>query len=152
MPDLAIGGQAVIEGVMMRSRDCVATAVRTADGQIAIKTQPYTSLTLRHKILGLPIIRGAVSFVEMLIIGVSTLNYSADVFAQATETDPSKKKSNTFWLAVSTVLAFGLGILIFFFVPLAISQLLNIDKDAVAFNLIAGGVRLTMFVIDILGL
>jgi uncharacterized protein YqhQ len=152
MPDLAIGGQAVIEGVMMRSRDCVATAVRTANGEIAIKTQIYTSLTLRHKILGLPIIRGAVSFVEMLIIGVSTLNYSADVFAQATETEPSKKKSNTFWLAVSTVLAFGLGILIFFFVPLAISQMLNVDTDAVSFNLIAGGVRLTMFVLYIWGI
>jgi uncharacterized protein YqhQ len=152
MPDLAIGGQAVIEGVMMRSRDCVATAVRTADGKIAIKTQSYTSLTLRNKVLGLPIIRGAVSFVEMLIIGVSTLNYSADVFAQADETEPSKKKSNTFWLVVSTVLAFGLGILIFFFVPLAISQLLNVQQDAVSFNLIAGGVRLTMFVLYIWGI
>ena len=73
MPDLNVGGQAVIEGVMMRSKDRVATAVRIPSGEIKVKTEPYKSYTRRYKILGWPIIRGAVSFVEMLIIGIKTL-------------------------------------------------------------------------------
>jgi len=63
----------------MRSKDRIATAVRIPSGEIKIKTEPYDSFTKRYKILGLPIVRGAVSFVEMLIIGIKTLNFSADI-------------------------------------------------------------------------
>ena len=76
MPDLAVGGQAVIEGVMMRSDDRIATAVRIPSGEIKVKTEPFISLTKKHKILGVPIIRGAVSFIEMLVVGIKSLNFS----------------------------------------------------------------------------
>ena len=79
MPDMNVGGQAVIEGVMMRSADKIATAVRIPDGRILVKTENYISLSKRKKLLNLPIIRGAVSFVEMLILGIKTLNFSADI-------------------------------------------------------------------------
>lgn len=152
MSDLTIGGQAVIEGVMMRGADRIATAVRVPDGRIMVKTEKYRSLTKRYRLLGWPIIRGAVSFVEMLIIGIRTLNFSADIAMkeldkQEGRDDPeAEPKSNTLWLALSVVLALGLGIFIFFFVPLAISNLLGVDKNAIGFNLLAGGIRLTMFV------
>lgn len=157
MPDLNIGGQAVIEGVMMRSADRIATAVRKPNGEILVKAEDYRSYTKRKKILGLPVIRGAVSFVEMLIIGIKTLNFSADVAIKEAEKEEAEKngqafeeksaKSNNFTLAMSALFAFAAGIFIFFFLPLALSSLFGIKKDAVGFNLVAGAIRLTMFVL-----
>ncbi len=156
MPDLNIGGQAVIEGVMMRAKDRVATAVRVPSGEIVVKTQEYRSLTSRYRFLNVPIIRGAVSFVEMLLLGIRTLNFSAEIAVkeiergeaaskgEAYEEKPSK--SNSFYLTLTALFAVGIGILLFFFLPLALSSLLGIKKDALAFNLVAGAIRLTMFV------
>jgi len=162
MPDLNIGGQAVIEGVMMRSSDRIATAVRKPDGQILVKTDEYHSYTKRHKLLGLPIVRGAVSFVEMLFIGIKTLNFSADVAMKEAEkmeaaekgdeVEQKEEKSNNLTLIFSALFAFAAGILIFFFLPLAIASLLGIKKDAVGFNLVAGTIRLSMFVVYVWGI
>jgi uncharacterized protein YqhQ len=155
VPDLNIGGQAVIEGVMMRSPERVATAVRIPNGEILVKIQPYRSLTKKHKILGVPIIRGAVAFVEMLILGIKTLNFSAEIAMTELEKEEAakkgkevspKKSSSSTYIALSAVAALGLGILLFFFTPLALASLLHIQKDALEFNLLAGGIRLTMFV------
>ncbi|MDH3890728.1 MAG: DUF1385 domain-containing protein [candidate division Zixibacteria bacterium] len=162
MPDLNVGGQAVIEGVMMRSEDRVATAVRTPDGRILVKADPYVSWAKKHKLLKLPILRGAVSFVEMLVLGISTLNFSADIAIKEQEkldaqekgetTDGKPPKSNNLMLGLTVVFALAMGIFIFFFVPLAISNLFNVDKNAVWFNLLAGGIRLTMFVLYVWGI
>lgn len=162
MPDLNVGGQAVIEGVMMRSADKIATAVRTPDGRILVKIENYISLTKRKKLLNLPIIRGAVSFVEMLVLGIQTLNFSADIAikeqekleaAEKGETVEGKpRKSNNLMLGLTVVFALGMGIFIFFFVPLAISNFLGVDKNAIWFNLLAGGIRLTMFVLYVWGI
>ena len=157
MSDLNVGGQAVIEGVMMRGKDKVATAVRIPDGRILVKTEEYKSLTARYKPLRLPIVRGAVTFVEMLVLGIKTLNFSADVAMKELEKEEAAKKneaisksssrSNSLWLVLSAVFAVGLGVFIFFFLPLAISNLFKVDENAVGFNLLAGGIRLTMFVL-----
>ncbi|MFQ5498403.1 MAG: DUF1385 domain-containing protein [Candidatus Zixiibacteriota bacterium] len=155
MSDLNIGGQAVIEGVMMRSADLVATAVRIPNGQILVKTEPYRPLSSRYKLLKLPILRGAVAFVEMLIIGIRTLNFSAEVAVRELEkqealdkgekVEPASKSSSRLWLAFSAVFALGAGIFIFFFLPLAISSWFDVDRSAIGFNLAAGGIRLAMF-------
>ena len=78
MPFLPVGGQAVIEGVMMRSPSRVAVAVRRGDGSIAVMERPFQSVTARFKPLGWPIVRGAVSLFEALYLGISALNWSAD--------------------------------------------------------------------------
>ncbi len=157
--DLNVGGQAVIEGVMMRSKDRVATAVRVPNGEILVKTENYLSLTSRYKALGLPIIRGLIVFVEMLVVGIKTLNFSAEIAMKELEKEEAarkgeefidrRKKSNSLTLAVTAVLALALGIGLFFFLPLAISNWLGIGRDAVAFNLIAGAIRITLFVVYI---
>ena len=156
MPDMNVGGQAVIEGVMMRSKDRVATAVRIPNGEILVKTDPYRSLSNRYKLLNTPILRGAVVFLEMLIIGIKTLNFSAEIAVDeadkeeaahnGTEHVPREKKKNAFFLGLTVVFALAVGIFIFFYLPLLVSSLFNISKDAVAFNLVAGAIRLTMFV------
>ena len=73
----SVGGQAVIEGVMMRGEKGVATAVRLEDGSIEVKVEKVVPSTNKNKILGLPVIRGAVSLFESLKFGIKTLNYSA---------------------------------------------------------------------------
>ncbi len=162
MPDMNVGGQAVIEGVMMRSPDRIATAVRTPDGRIKVKTEDYLPLSRRYKILGIPIVRGAVSFIEMLVLGIRTLNFSADIAIKEEEKAEAEKKgeaweekptkSNTLMLGLTVAFALALGIFIFFFLPLAISNLFGIDRNAVGFNLLAGVIRLTMFVLYVWGI
>jgi uncharacterized protein YqhQ len=156
MPDLAVGGQAVIEGVMMRSKERISTAVRIPSGEILVKSQEYISLTKRSKLLGLGIIRGVITFFEMLIIGIKTLNFSADIAVKEAEKEEAaangkeyieqEKKTNAFMLGATAVIALGLGILIFFFTPIALSSLLNVQRQAVAFNLIAGAIRVVLFI------
>jgi len=152
LADLHVGGQAVIEGVMMRSPHTISTAVRRSDGKIVVKNQKFISLTQRHKILGVPLIRGLVSFAEMLVISIKTLNYSAEMAMEEegeSKSEAEKKKSDFFksvYLAITMILALALGFGLFFFLPLWLSQLLGARKEALAFNLIAGCVRVTLFI------
>ena len=75
---MPVGGQAVIEGVMMRSPKRIATAVRRSNGEIEINTKEYVSLIQRRKILNIPIVRGAITLIEVMILGIKTLQWSAD--------------------------------------------------------------------------
>ncbi len=152
--DKNVGGQAVIEGVMMRSPARISTSVRRANGEITTKTEPYVTLAKRHKVFGLPIIRGVVAFFEMLVIGIKTLNYSAEISAADEESKDSEvsgpvSRKMTITLAITLVFSLALGIGIFFFLPLLFAQLLNIHKEALSFNIIAGVIRLLMFVLYI---
>ncbi len=157
MSDLAVGGQAVIEGVMMRSNDRISTAVRLPSGEIVVKTSNYISKTKAAKVFGWPIIRGVITFAEMMIIGIKTLNFSADIAvreiekeeakAQGKEYDEKEKKTSNLVLIGTAIFAVALGILIFFFLPLAISTWFDVDKDAIAFNLVAGLIRVTLFLV-----
>jgi len=155
MPDLNVGGQAVIEGVMMRSEDRISTAVRRADGEIVVESQDFISLTKRKKILGWPIIRGAVSLVEMLSVGIKTLNFSASIAAEdidiAEGKEPSKN-SHSVVMGITAVFAFALGIGIFFFLPLLFSSLLGVSREALSFNLVAGVIRVAMFLLYVWGI
>ena len=152
--DKNVGGQAVIEGVMMRSPARISTSVRRLNGEITTKTEEYVTLAKRHKIFGLPIFRGVVAFFEMLVIGIKTLNYSAEISAADEDTKegdvdgPISSKINLALIA-TLIFSLGLGIGIFFFLPLLFAQLLNLHKEALSFNIIAGVIRLLMFVIYI---
>ncbi len=82
MKPSGIGGQAVIEGVMMKNKDNYAVAVRKPNNEIEVVTNTYRSLTTKQKLFALPIIRGVVSFIDSLIIGTKTLTYSASFFEE----------------------------------------------------------------------
>ncbi|MEJ2050758.1 MAG: DUF1385 domain-containing protein, partial [Calditrichota bacterium] len=75
---MPVGGQAVIEGVMMRSPERIATAVRRSNGEVKLKIQEYQSLIKRYKWLKLPFVRGAITLIEVMILGIKHLNFSAD--------------------------------------------------------------------------
>lgn len=76
------GGQAVIEGVMMRGRRYWAVAVRKANKEIIVKDGPVTSVTQKYPILGKPLIRGSVALVEALVFGIKCLTFSANAYAE----------------------------------------------------------------------
>lgn len=77
MKPSGIGGQAVIEGIMMRNKNKYSIAVRKPDNEIEVVVKESRDLTEKHQWLNFPIIRGIVSFVDSLVTGISTINYSA---------------------------------------------------------------------------
>lgn len=139
--DVQIGGQAVVEGVMMRSAEMIAIAVRKPDGDIIVKKEPYISLSKRIKLFGLPILRGAVILIESVVVGIKALIHSGNVAAG----EESTKFSN-FGLGLMVSVAFGLGLLLFFYLPLVLTDRCGI-KTGVLFNLMDSGIRLVIFLL-----
>ncbi len=170
MPFLPVGGQAVIEGVMMRSPSRVAVAVRRMDGSIVFKERSFVSVTRRFKALGLPVVRGAVSLFETLALGIGALNFSADEAtrdethaksaaavahlagaadtgtASATAAAPAQPSAlqgagQLLIIAVSL----GLGILLFVVLPARLTGWLGFH-DRIGFGLVDGLFRLLAFI------
>ena len=152
MPDnearrsLHVGGQAVIEGVMMRSPARMATAVRTPAGGIVVSAEPFVSLTKRNRLLGLPVIRGAVSLFETFMIAVKALNFSA---AHAVEEEDGDGGVSNLHMALTVAGAFLLGIAVFFYAPLKLTELAGFESG-LAFNLLDGLIRLVFIVLYII--
>jgi len=148
-----VGGQAVIEGVMMRGPQHIATALRKKDGHIILKKEEFVSKTKTNKFFGLPLIRGFVSLIEMLSIGIKTLNFSAEEAIKDEEADKPEKKKNVFldklYTTFSYIFAFGLAFLLFVFLPYRIAYWIDIEKTSILFNLFAGGIRIIFFVVYI---
>ncbi|MBK6909735.1 MAG: DUF1385 domain-containing protein [bacterium] len=140
--ELAMGGQALIEGVMMRSPHRVAMAARTPDGGIALRAYPYRPITRRNKFLGLPILRGAIGMVEAMKVGVDALNWSADKSTPADENAKPASFKDKLLGALSTVLAISLGVGIFLYLPYVLARVVvGGEENQIPFHLIAGGGR-----------
>ena len=134
-----IGGQAVLEGVMMRHRQEMAIAYRRTDNTIGLYQEKITLLARRFPPLGWPLIRGAVAFVESLVIGVRALNISA---AQVMAEEGEELKG---WHTVLMVfLGLGLGVCLFFILPTYLARFLPL-MHPVAYNLLEGLIRLAIF-------
>ncbi len=151
---LMVGGQAVIEGVMMRTPQMVAVACRRADGTINVWKKPYRSLLARFKILALPIFRGAIVLIEALALGLQALTYSGDLF-EHDQSPASNGKEPRFapgqrtrgqklQMAFTLIFAFGIGIAIFFYIPLVLTDWLG-AQTSFWFNLVDGVIRLAFF-------
>ena len=150
----AVGGQAVLEGVMMRSPHRIVTAVRTSHRKIVTKVDPFIPLAKRYKLFNIPVVRGALSFFEMMIIGIRALNFSADVALEDVqraekgndwERTRGEKLADGLILAGMIILAFGLAIGIFFALPLFLTEILGLSQTALAFNSTAGVIRVGLF-------
>ena len=159
--NLQVGGQAVIEGVMMRSPRYITVAVRKSNGEIVLKKDPFISLTKKHRFLNLPIIRGAIALVETLYIGIKALTFSADVLAREEEEneeiseeikkedkvkDTKERIFTALWFILSVGLGAFLAFFLFFYLPLVLTDLLEIKKGYL-FNLVDGAMRISIFLI-----
>lgn len=135
-----VGGQAVIEGVMMRGKTHVAVAVRQPDGEISVDVRPVNSISDRYPILKKPFLRGVVSLVESLVMGMKALAYSAQVSGDEDEKLDSKEMALT--IAVSA----GLAILLFIVIPTwSMRFLTGITQEHMALNLAEGVLRMAIF-------
>ncbi|MEO5988846.1 MAG: DUF1385 domain-containing protein [Candidatus Eisenbacteria bacterium] len=148
MPFLPVGGQAVIEGVMMRSPSKVAVVVRRPDGTLGSMERSFESITRRVKPLGWPVIRGAVSLFETMFLGITALNFSADEASRDELPKQGAKPSALFGLAqvATVVFSMGLGILLFVVLPAKLTGWLGFH-DRIGFGLVDGGFRLLAFVL-----
>ena len=145
--DLAVGGQAVIEGVMMRDANKTATAVRLPNGEIEVETHPVTSIRDRYPVLNLPLIRGSVIMVESLVIGMRALSFSAQ--AAGEEDEQMTKKE----IALTILFALVLASVLFIVIPTGAAHLAAAyTNDPIVFNLIEGGIRLAVFLLYIWGI
>jgi len=143
-PTILVGGQAVIEGVMMRVPGAYATAVRDPNGKVHVDRHSFKSITERSTFWKRPIFRGMAGLFEAMKMGMATLQWSADI-AMPEEKD---KKPNKLLDSLSSVFAIFFAVTLFMIAPMWITtKLLDVEKDAVAFNMISGMFRITFFVL-----
>ncbi len=148
-PAILVGGQAVVEGVMMRVPGAYATAVRDHDGKIHIDKHKFTSRIETSKIWKWPVLRGMMALFESMKMGVKTLQWSVAI-AMPEEAEKEPGKLTKF---VSTAFAIVLGIGMFVVAPLGLTTwLLDIDREALMFNLISGFFRITFFIFYLLAI
>ena len=152
MEKINIGGQAVLEGVMMRAPRAIAIAVRKPGGEIVVRREPMPPLSERYPIVKLPILRGTVALFTSLVIGIKALNFSANEAIAEEENEEGKKEELSSWaLAGTMTVAFGLGIALFFFFPLYMTKFLvpYIGDNNIVFNLVDGVIRVIVFLLYI---
>lgn len=151
MAKINIGGQAVIEGVMMRAPRSMAIAVRRPSGEIVVKADEVVPLSERFPVVKLPIVRGAVALFTSLITGIKALNFSANEALADGEEGKEKEELSSWAMAGTMGVAFGFGILLFFIMPLYLTKLLvpYIGGSNIVFNLVDGVIRVTVFLLYI---
>jgi len=164
-----LGGQAVIEGVMIRSPNYVSVAVRHASGEIVVRREPVRSLLSRHKALDRPLIRGIFALIEAMILGMRSLNFSAEVaMSDVGEKDygdltkdraRGRRRKNprqpcegepiltSGAIALTMIAAFAFGLVLFVVVPNFFTDLIQPIQDRpILQNFAEGIVRLGMFI------
>lgn len=158
MKNSGIGGQAVLEGIMMRNKDKYAIAVRKPDKEIELVVKESKLLTDKYKWLNYPIIRGVFNFIDSMVTGVSTITYSASFYDDPTEQEKTKAdeigravfkdKLESILMAVTVIISVVLAIGLFMILPYFISRLLkNVVSSQVLLNFIEGLVRVVIFLL-----
>ena len=152
-----IGGQAVIEGIMMKNKDQYATAVRRPDGGIEVKKDTYVSMTEKVPFCGLPFVRGVFSFADSMILGMRTLSFSASFFEDDEDSEPGKlelwmdkvfgEKVEQALMAVVMVFSVVMAIGIFMVLPLLIANACKqvIHSDTIM-AILEGVIRIAIFI------
>ena len=162
MKPSGIGGQAVMEGVMMKNGDAYAVAVRLPNGEITVKKEEYKGMVKGKKFLNLPFIRGVFNFIDSMILGMKTLTYSADL-AMAEEkvenagksdetgetTKGGKKESdNSLMMTLTVVLAIAMAVGLFMVLPVLLAGLLRrFITSSFLITLIEGLIRIGIFLL-----
>ena len=155
-----IGGQAVLEGIMMKNAERYSVAVRKPDGEIAVDVQEYHSFADQHPFARLPFIRGVFGFVDSMVVGMRALMYSASFFEDDEDSEPGRlelwldrkfgEKAEEVVMTGSMVVAFAVALVIFMWLPLFLSVLLShVITNEFLQALIEGVIRVSIFIIYI---
>lgn len=153
MEKISVGGQAVIEGVMMRAPNALAIAVRKPNGEVAVKEDVWRSLSNRLKFLKWPLIRGSIVFLEALINGFQALSFSANQALEEEKGEGKEEKKLSSWgLGLIMSAAFAIGILFFVVLPHYLTGFLgqffgrDLGVENLLFHLIDGLIKVSFFI------
>lgn len=156
----SVGGQAIIEGVMMRGSKGVAMAIRKSNGDIEVDLKKIEPLTKKNKVFSMPIIRGFITLIDSLIIGIKALNYSAS-FIEDECGDNEKVSKLDKWIdnkcqgntdniliGISLIVSLAMSVLMFFIIPTCIAgEFKKIDiTNVICLNVLEGIIRVTIFI------
>ena len=149
-----IGGQAVMEGVMMRHKDHYAVAVRKENHEIEVMTEQRQTLGERYHVSGIPIVRGVFAFVDSLVVGMKTLMWSASFFEDEEGTSQEKEKqSDTVFMTMTVIFSLAFSIGLFMILPFLVSNLFkSVTDSSLVLGIIEGLVRVLIFIIYILAI
>lgn len=158
-----VGGQAVLEGVMMKNKDRYAVAVRKPNGEIDVEISNYQGILEERKIKKLPFIRGVFNFIDSLILGMKSLNHSADFYEEEEEETKFDKALDkitkgkgeevmtTFVMVLSMVLAVGIFIVLPYFISAWLQEQFNIMNESLI-AIIEGVLRIAIFLLYVVGI
>ena len=142
---ILVGGQAVIEGVMMRAPGAYSTAVRRENGEIEVGRHEFTSVLEKRKYLNVPVLRGMIALFETMKIGMSSLQWSADKNMEDLEPNKDNEAPGKLAKAGTLLFALSLGLGIFFILPLFLTtKFFNVEREAMEFNLVSGSIRIAL--------
>jgi len=152
-----IGGQAVIEGIMMKNKDDYATAVRRPDGEIEVKKDQYVSMTEKVRFFSLPFVRGVFSFIDSMVLGMRTLSFSASFFEDEEESQPGKfeqwlddrfgEKVEKVLMGAVMVFSLVMSVVIFMLLPLVIANgLRSFIHSETVMAFLEGVIRIAIFI------
>lgn len=154
--DFAVGGQAVIEGVMMRSPHWVTVSVRKENGVVVELVKPFTSLSQKLKFLAWPFVRGVLNMIEMMIYGMHALNFSANQFideeiVEEKDKTAGRRAFEAVYGIFMVVFSLAFALFLFKFIPLWIATWLSgfvdaLDKNYILFNAVDGFLKIAIFV------
>jgi len=159
----SIGGQALIEGILMRGPEKQAIVVRKADGELVYKEDELKLIKKRHPILGWPFIRGVVGFLDSMVKGVQAVTWSAEQLPEEMQEEPSKldkwieaklgsAKAEKVVMGIAVFLGIALSIVLFFFLPTLITGLFDsLVENRLLKNLLEGAVRICIFLLYLWG-
>lgn len=144
---IRVGGQAVIEGVMMRSPNSMAVAVRKPNGEIVVKQEGLNFFSEKHLFFKFPLVRGVITLLSALVLGIRALNFSAN---QALSEGEGEKDPSSWTMNITLVVALCFGIFLFFLIPLFLTKWMRfaipmLSESGLLFNLVDGTIRLMIF-------
>lgn len=155
-----IGGQAVLEGVMMKNKDIYAVAVRKSDGEIVVNTQEYAGILNDSFLKKVPFVRGIFNFIDSLALGMKSLNYSASFYEdeEAKESIPDKAlnkvtggRAEQVFMALTLIFSLALSVAVFIALPYYLSTLFGrYVRNRSLLNIIEGVIRIAIFLIYVL--
>jgi len=150
--DLAVGGQALIEGVMMRSPSYMAMAVRTPDGRIVVRKKIFNSIMKKLPFLNIPVLRGGIHLIESMGLGIDALMFSADQATSEDRIDTQKTSlKDTLMMWGTVVVSFAMSLGLFFYVPILLTDLVvGEGAGSLVWNVVDGIIRVAMFILYLL--
>lgn len=143
-----VGGQAILEGVMMRGKEKVSWAIRKSSDEIVVEQFPFNSVCKKYKILASPVLRGAINLYESMVLGYKALSRSADILEELENKEKpvidTKKKSiaNKFYSFITLIFSFGLALGLFMYAPMWIFSHFIPKESALLFNTLSGILRI----------